>query len=104
MISKEVFIDCIKSYERGLEFLRNMDKMGLDLYETPLCYASDTVFDMWLKVITDEEGSDLIYWWLFEDVEKKIYEDDKVIADLKDEEALYIYMKENGHFETEGNS
>lgn len=46
MISKEVFIDCMKSYERGLEFLRNMDKMGLDLYETPLCYASDTVFDM----------------------------------------------------------
>lgn len=97
MISKEVFINCMKSYEEGLEFLRNLDKIGLDLYETPLCCASDTVFDMWLKVITNEEGSDLIYWWLFEDVEKKIYENGKVIADLKDEEALYIYIKENGY-------
>ena len=98
MISKEEFIRGIKSYKEGLGFIERADSIGLDLYESPICSTADTIFDMWLDQITTDAGADLIYWWLFEDVEKKIYKDDEVIADLVDEESLYNYMNENGYF------
>lgn len=99
MITREVFIDTIKVYESGVDFLRKMDNEGLDLYETPLNRSADTLFDTWLKQITNDDGVDLIYWWLFEDVEKELYDDNEnVIAKLTDEATLYDYMNENGYF------
>ena len=103
-MSKEKFVSTIDYYQNFLDKADKLEALGINLYDGPLVESIDFVFDAWINEITGEAGSELIYWWLFEDVEKKIYEDDKVIADLKDEEALYIYMKENGHFETEGNS
>lgn len=96
MISSEDFLKYIKAYQDGCKFLRSMDDAGLDFYDTVLAISADTMFQAWLEQITNEEGQDLVYWWLFEDVEKDIYEDNKVIAELKDEESLYSYMKENG--------
>jgi hypothetical protein len=98
MISKETFLKGIRTYKEGLDFLKRTSDIGLDLYDSPLCSTSDILFDMWLNDITGESGVDLVYWWIFEDVEKKIYEDDKVVADLVDEDSLYNYMKENGYF------
>ena len=99
MITKEVFIDTLKVYKSGVDFLRKMDDEGLDLYETPLARSTDALFDAWLNQITNDEGSDLIYWWLFEDTEKELYDDDQnVIAKLTDEATLYDYMNENGYF------
>lgn len=99
MITKEVFIDTIKVYKSGVDFLRKMDDEGLDLYETPLTASADTLFDSWLKQVTNNDGIDLIYWWLFENTEKELYDDDQnVIAKLTDEATLYDYMNENGYF------
>lgn len=99
MITKEVFIDTLKVYKSGVDFLRKMDDEGLDLYETPLTRSADALFDAWLNQITNDDGVDLIYWWLFEDTEKELYDDDQnVIAKLTDETTLYDYMNENGYF------
>jgi hypothetical protein len=58
-----------------------------------------------------EDGLDLISWWLYEDVDHKIYESDdnapewfwsdekidrKVIADLNNIDDLYDYLTEGG--------
>ncbi len=41
------------------------------------------------------EDKDLIGWWLYEDVEKLVYDcDDNVIADLKTASDLYDYIME----------
>lgn len=98
MISKETFINGINTYKEAVDFLRRLDNMGLDFYDTSLCSSLDTLFDMWLNEITGEAGGDLVYWWIFEDVEKKIYDDDKVVATLDTAEDLYNYMKENNYF------
>ena len=99
MITKEVFIDTIKVYKSGVDFLRKMDDEGLDFYETPLSRSADALFDAWLKQITDDDGIDLIYWWLFEETAKELYDDNQnVIAKLTDEATLYDYMNENGYF------
>jgi hypothetical protein len=58
-----------------------------------------------------EEGLDLVYWWLYEDVDHKIYESTedmkewyypgeeihgKVIADLNNIDDLYDYLTKGG--------
>lgn len=99
MIEKEIFMDAIEAYKKGIDFLRKMDDMGLDLYDTPLCSASDVMFDKWLSQITNEDGIDLVYWWIFEDVEKKIYDlNGNETNNIEDLGSLYDYMKANGYF------
>lgn len=91
------FISHIKEYLEGVEFLRNMDDAGLDFYETPLCKSADAMFQAWLDQITNEEGQDLIYWWIFEDVDKVITEDG-VDINVEDIEEFAKYLKEHGYF------
>jgi len=99
MIEKEIFMDAIEAYKKGLDFLKKMDDMGLDFYDTPLCSASDVIFDKWLALITNEDGADLVYWWLFEDLEKKIYDSKgNETNNVEDLGSLYDYMKDNGYF------
>ena len=97
-MSKEKFVDTLLKYQNFLNVSDQLMDLGIDLTEGPVTMAIDTLLDSWIDSITGEAGSDLIYWWLFEDVEKKIYEDDKVVATLDTAENLYNYMKENNYF------
>lgn len=97
-MSKEKFVETLLKYQNFLDVSDRLMDLGIDLTEGPITMAIDTLLDSWLDSITGEAGSDLIYWWLFEDVEKKIYEDDKVVATLYTIEDLYDYMKENNYF------
>ena len=77
----------------------SLNALGVDVLDSPLNLSADTLFDMWLNQITGEKGADLIYWWLFDDVEKKIYNlDGEETDDLEDIESLYNYMNTNGYF------
>lgn len=97
-MSKEKFIETLLEYQNFLDVSDRLVGLGVDLTEGPIATTIDTLLDSWIDSITGEAGSDLIYWWLFEDVTKEIYEDDKVIATLDTAENLYDYMKENNYF------
>lgn len=97
-MSKEKFVETLLKYQDFLDVSDRLMDLGIDLSEGPITMAIDTLLDSWIDSITGEAGSDLIYWWLFEDVTKEIYEDDKVIATLDTAEDLYNYMKENNYF------
>lgn len=97
-MSKEKFVETLLKYQNFLEVSDQLMNLGIDLTEGPITTAIDTLLDSWIDSITGEAGSDLIYWWLFEDVTKEIYEDDKVVATLDTAEDLYKYMKENNYF------
>jgi len=97
-MSKEKFVETLLEYQNFLDVSDRLVGLGIDLNEGPITVAIDTLLDSWIDSITGEAGSDLIYWWLFEDVTKEIYEDDKVIATLNTAEDLYNYMKENNYF------
>lgn len=91
------FVNYIRIYQRGVNFLRNMDDMGLDFYETPLCESADAIFQAWLDQILNEDGQDLVYWWLFEEVDKVITEDGRDI-NVEEVEEFAKYLKEHGYF------
>lgn len=97
-MSKEKFVETLLKYQDFLDVSDRLMDLGIDLTEGPITMAIDTLLDSWIDSITGEAGSDLIYWWLFEDVTKEIYEDDKVVATLDTAEDLYNYMKENNYF------
>jgi hypothetical protein len=97
-MSKEKFVETLLKYQKFLEVSDQLMKLGIDLAEGPITMTVDTLLDSWIDAITGEAGSDLIYWWLFEDVTKEIYEDDKVVAVLDTLEDLYDYMKKNEYF------
>lgn len=97
-MSKEKFVETLLKYQNFLDVSDRLMDLGIDLAEGPITEAIDTLLDSWIDSITGEAGSDLIYWWLFEDVTKEIYKDDKVIATLDTAEDLYDYMKENNYF------
>jgi len=97
-MSKEKFVETLLNYQNFLDISDRLIGLGIDLSEGPITAAIDTLLDSWIDSITGEAGSDLIYWWLFEDVTKEIYEDDKVVATLDTTEDLYDYMKENNYF------
>lgn len=97
-MSKEKFVETLLKYQNFLDISDRLMDLGIDLTEGPITEAIDTLLDSWVDSITGEAGSDLIYWWLFEDVTKEIYENDKVVATLDTVEDLYDYMKENNYF------
>ena len=97
-MSKEKFVETLLKYQDFLDVSDRLMDLGIDLTEGPITMAIDTLLDSWIDSITGEAGSDLIYWWLFEDVTKEIYEDDKVVATLDTAEDLYDYMKANNYF------
>lgn len=97
-MSEEKFVETLLKYQDFLSISDQLMNLGIDLTEGPITMAIDTLLDSWVDSITGEAGSDLIYWWLFEDVKKEIYEDDKVVATLDTAKDLYNYMKENNYF------
>lgn len=104
-MNKENFIKGLKSYKNYVDHLDALEELGVDLCEGPISYAIDTIFDLWCDEFLNEEGVDLIYWWLFEDVEKEIRDlHDNVVATLENEEVLYDYLNNNGYFKNTGNS
>ena len=88
----QLFSKGIKKYQDFNEILDKLNNLGFHLVESNLIEDAYSIFDIWIESILNEEGQDLIYWWLFEDVEKIIYEDGKSNINVEKLEDLYTYM------------
>lgn len=94
----QLFSKGIKQHQDFNTYLNKLKDSGLDLFETDLIEKAYAIFDTWIESILNEEGQDLIYWWLFEDVDKIIYEDGKDDISVEKLEDLYTYMSTLGMF------
>ena len=97
---KEEFIKGISTYKKGFEWMDKLaDDFNIDLFESALSESADAIFDLWLGSILNNNGVEVVYWWIFEDVEKVIYGDnDEVIATLDTEEDLFNYLDKYEYF------
>lgn len=95
-MNKENFINTINAYQNFLDNADKLQELGIDLYEGPITNSIDIIFDSWLGTITNDEGADLVYWWLFEDVEKVITVDNEDI-NVADLEEFVKYLVDNGY-------
>ena len=99
---KSDFIKALNSYKQYQDTLGKLSDLGVDMWIDG--DPTDYIFGAYVEEILNDEGQDLVYWWLFEDVEKVIYEDEdkeKVIANVESIEDFYNYLVEGGYFTTD---
>ena len=80
MITKEEFTGFINAYQNFDSHLNQLEKAFgnyCNLHETDLGESVSMMLDQFLYSHFTECGQDYIYWWLFEDVDKKIYQKDE---------------------------
>lgn len=87
----------VKLINNDIEFHKTIDSLeeviGLSIYESTIHKYYWTTFETLLETFFNEDGLELIYWWLYEDVDKTIYDsNDKPITKLETPEDLYNYL------------
>ena len=91
----KVFKEVITKLQEVQEKSRSLYKLGIDLSN----YIEDDyseIITLILKSHYGLEGEDMISWWLYEDVEKVLYENDsdKIVRELKTISQLWEYVEE----------
>lgn len=109
-MNRKQFIDAIETVKKTMDFTDKLYDLGIDTINCDFFKYSDYFFNKWMEECFGNEGAGLISWWLYEDVEKKIYKegtcskeyyekgekhDGEVIADLTDIDDLYDYLLVN---------
>ena len=88
----------IKNQDKNI---RNLYKLGVDIINSDIYENFNKITNILFESILTKEGVDLIDWWLYENVDKKIYDNEdssKIIADLNKIEDLYKYMENERFF------
>ena len=100
MMTREKFKEMIYNIEEYNDFVDELYKLKIDIYNCKYTDYAGIFFAELMKSEFGEEGLDLVSWWLYEDVDHKIYaanqEDEmlhgEVIADLNNIDDLYDYL------------
>lgn len=98
MISKELFVEImhnIKTQEDRVEkFCKGLDELcdGFPVFDTNNLYLKSLI-DLLGAVFND--SADYIGWWLWEDVEKVVIENDCIEHNLSSPEQLYDFLVYN---------
>ena len=110
MMTKERFKDLVYQMLEHNEFYDKLYKLGIDVINCKYLDTAGVFFDELMKKEFGEDGLDLISWWMYEDVDHKIYAANQeeemlhgeVIADLNNIDDLYTYLAEGGRDAVEG--
>lgn len=68
MITKEQFEEFIENYYLFDNYVNELQKLQIDIIETPLFNQFAKLNDLFLTTNFTEEGVDWINWWLYERV------------------------------------
>lgn len=111
MMTKERFKDLVYMMLEHNEFHDKLYDLGIDTINCKYLETAGLFFDELMKTEFGEDGADLISWWMYEDVDHKLYESidegngwyypgeeihGKVITDLNSIDDLYDYLAEGG--------
>lgn len=78
------------------EFLTEWDKNPILNRESNLYELPGRIFDNFMCEVLTEWGADLLFWWLYEDVNKIIYyKDESSSIDVNKLDDLLDYMYKN---------
>ena len=104
-ISEELFIETLNSIKEGYGRIKQFDKALTSISDSFfICNAGEEWLNALIKLLEDvmndhptPKYDSHISWWLFDDVEKKLWWEEngeKVELDLTTPEALYKYLSE----------
>lgn len=104
MMTKERFKDLVYMMLEHNELYDKLYELGIDTINCKYMDTAGVFFDELMKKEFGEDGADLVSWWMYEDVDHKIYAANQeeemlhgeVIADLNNIDNLYDYLAEGG--------
>ncbi len=74
MITKEIFIKQIELINKYNEFVDKLDDLNINIINSDLYEITSSIFDNFIISYFNNDGQDLIFWWIYESVPKIIYE------------------------------
>ena len=98
MISKKLFIKTIENIQKQREkvsrFNDALDEIcdGWPIFDTNNLYL-ESLLDILKEIFHDD--NDWIEWWLYEEVEKKVWYDDGTEIDIAEPEDFYNFLIQN---------
>ena len=106
MISKEEFCNFINNYKTFNEGVERMGKAitgneySCNIFESDWCDAFENMAILYMKKVFTKDGEDLIFWWMFEDVDKVISYNmadlfssgTEIVFDVEDVDSLWDYI------------
>ena len=103
-MQKEIFKDCLHhiiEYNKALDLWCQL--LSPDIFTSPVFVHAGFIADKLVDFLGqgDEEVIDLINWWLYEDVEKVLFNKGKEI-EVNTLDKLYDFIKET-YYDNKGN-
>lgn len=96
-INKEKFITLINNHKAQEERLDKLSEAGFQIWETAVIEYGNELFDELIYTFFTEEGSDWIFWWLFEkndNPEMKAYYENNEEIPLDTIEEFWEFVKQ----------
>ena len=98
-MTKEQFVKQINLMQSFNAKVDQLNDFGINIVDTPLFDIPAQMFDNFIDSACTDEGADLVFWWMYEDVEKVIFEHDEEGNEkkipLETVYQLYEYLDEN---------
>lgn len=94
-MTREQFKKCIREVESVSELSDKLAELGIETIDCKEIFYAGEIFFAWLKSCFGDEGEDLVSWWLYEDVDKIIYEPDGTEINIENIDDLYSYLEKN---------
>lgn len=102
-MKKENFVKAIelmKAFNDKVDLLS--DNLNINIIESDFYSIPAQLFDNFIESVCTEDGAELVFWWMYEDVEKVIYESDESsekVYHLDTVDDLFNYMCQNNYFQ-----
>lgn len=79
MLSKEHFIKAMQINLQINNFVDKLSELNIDIIESDIFTNIGLLFDTFVESHFNDEGQDLVFWWMYEDVPKILYVDGEAI-------------------------
>lgn len=99
-MTREQFKENIRKLEAIEDIADKLTDIHIEILDCEELFYAEEIFFDWVKDDFGENGKDLVSWWMYEDVEKKIYESDGKETNLENIDDLYSYLE--AHYCTYG--
>ena len=95
-MTKEKFKELVYGLEEYNEIYDKLNDLGIDALGSKYVAFPQKLFDHIMREGFGDAGLDTLLWWLYEDVEHVVFnEDGSVYANLDNIEDLYDYLVKN---------
>ena len=90
-MKEKEFKEAISLIKEFMSLGESLHKLDIDIINSKLYDIPGRLFDMLIETNFTDEGIDLVFWWLYEDVPKEVT-DNAVKYDLESIDALWKYL------------